>query len=100
MTSTANRIVNSPATRFASVVEMSRQAPLADRAVWTDPRNDRNTYLSYYSFGDAIGLALDLTLRTQTNITLDEFMQALWQKFGRDRDPLHQRRSGIRAGRS
>ncbi len=87
LTSTVNRIINSPATRFASVVEMSRQAPLADRAVWTDPRNDRNTYLSYYSFGDAIGLALDLTLRTQTDITLDDFMQALWQKFGRDEIP-------------
>lgn len=87
LTSTVNRVVNSPATRFASVVEMSQQAPLADRAVWADPRNDRNTFLSYYTFGDAVGLALDLTLRTRTDVTLDDFMQVLWQEFGRDEIP-------------
>jgi predicted metalloprotease with PDZ domain len=87
LSATVNSVVNSPATRFASPVEMSRRAPLTDRAVWVDPRNDRNTYLSYYTYGNAVALALDLTLRTQTNRTLDDYMRALWERFGREEIP-------------
>jgi len=87
LSATVNAVVNSPATRFASPVEMSRRAPLTDRAVWVDPRNDRNTYLSYYTYGDAVALALDLTLRTQTNRTLDDYLRALWERFGREEIP-------------
>ena len=60
-------------------------APFVDRAASTDPTNFDNTYISYYTWGAAIGLGLDLTLRERSNgmVTLDHFMQALWQKHGK-----------------
>jgi predicted metalloprotease with PDZ domain len=43
------------------------------------------TYISYYDWGAAIGLGLDLTLRDRSNgtITLDHYMRALWQTHGK-----------------
>ncbi|MCH6587977.1 MAG: hypothetical protein IH805_06655, partial [Proteobacteria bacterium] len=57
---TVDRIVNSPATRYGSAIEMSRQAVFRDRGQRADPQNSGNTYLHYYYYGQAIGLALDL----------------------------------------
>ena len=47
--------------------------------------NFDNTFVSYYTWGSAIGLGLDLTLRARTDggITLDNVMRALWQRFGK-----------------
>jgi predicted metalloprotease with PDZ domain len=41
--------------------------------------------VSYYPFGGAIALALDLSLRDRTDsrLSLDDFMRAMWTKFGR-----------------
>lgn len=45
-------------------------------------------YTSYYPYGGAIALALDLELRTRfTNLTLDQYMTALWKKFGKTEVP-------------
>src|SRR5690606_9452193 len=52
-----------------------------------DPHNRVNTFISYYTWGSAIGLGLDLTLRTRFNKTLDQFMRALWAEFGRTEVP-------------
>ena len=43
------------------------------------------TYISYYPFGGAIALALDLTLRDRSNgaVTLDDFMRAMWRTHGK-----------------
>ncbi len=48
--------------------------------------NAPNAIVSYYAKGSLIGLALDLTIRAKTagQRTLDDIMQALWQRFGRD----------------
>jgi predicted metalloprotease with PDZ domain len=64
---------------------MSRLAPFVDAAATIDRTDFDNTYLSYYTWGEAIGLGLDLSLRDRSNgtITLDHFMQALWQKHGK-----------------
>ena len=50
-----------------------------------DRTNWSTTYTSYYPFGGAIALALDLTLREQTDgrVTLDDFMRAMWRKHGK-----------------
>ncbi len=50
-----------------------------DRTNWND------TVISYYPFGGAIALALDLTLRDRSNgrITLDDFMRAMWRAHGK-----------------
>jgi predicted metalloprotease with PDZ domain len=78
-------VVNSPARTLRSAVEMSQMAPFVDRSVASDRTNFANTFISYYTWGQVIGLALDLTLRDRSEgrVTLDDFMRALWEKFGR-----------------
>lgn len=76
-------VVNSPARRLFSAVEMSMQAPFVDAATAIDPTNQTNTFISYYTWGSVIGLALDLTLRQRFAKTLDGFMRRMWQKYGR-----------------
>jgi predicted metalloprotease with PDZ domain len=71
---------------------MSYQAPFADAATSIDPNNRGNTFISYYSYGEIIGLALDLTLRNMTPAkSLDEFMQFVWKKHGKVESPYHVR---------
>ena len=80
---TINGVVNAPGRRFFSPVEMSMQAPFVDAATSTDPTTHANTFISYYSWGAAIGLGLDLTLRTRfPGLTLDDFMRAVWREHG------------------
>jgi predicted metalloprotease with PDZ domain len=78
-------VVNSPGRMFNSAVQMSQMAPFVDRASSTDRTNFANTFISYYTWGQVIGLGLDLTLRERSDgrITLDDFMRALWDKYGR-----------------
>jgi predicted metalloprotease with PDZ domain len=70
--------------RPRSAVEMSRLAPLVDGAATVDHAS-LNGYISYYTWGEALGLGLDLTLRERTDgrVTLDDYMRALWTRFGR-----------------
>jgi predicted metalloprotease with PDZ domain len=85
LTDTLNTVLNSPGRLVRSAEDMSRLAPFVDAAVWMDRTSFENTYISYYSWGEAIGLGLDLTLRDRSNgeITLDHFMRALWQLHGK-----------------
>jgi predicted metalloprotease with PDZ domain len=78
-------VVLAPGRQFRSAVEMSRLAPFVDSASWVDVTNWQNTYISYYTFGAAIGLGLDLALRDRTDgrVTLDDYMRALWRTYGR-----------------
>jgi predicted metalloprotease with PDZ domain len=48
--------------------------------------NAPNAIVSYYTKGSLVGLALDLTIRSETKgrKSLDDVMRALWQRFGRD----------------
>lgn len=80
-------VINSPARRYRSAEEMSRLAPFVDAASWTDRTNWDNTFISYYTFGAAIGLGLDLSLRARTDnkVTLDDFMKAVWIRHGKPR---------------
>ena len=79
-----NAVVNGRGRAFFSPVEMSLQAPFVDAAVSIDPHNRANTFISYYTWGAMIGLALDLELRTRfPGVTLDDYMRAMWQRHGR-----------------
>lgn len=84
-----DQVVRSPARKYRSAEEVSRFAQFVDAAVWTDPTNVDNTFLSYYDWGAAIGLGLDLLLRARTDhtVTLDGFMRRLWRDFGRPTPP-------------
>jgi predicted metalloprotease with PDZ domain len=82
-------VINSPARRYRSAEDMSRLAPVTDGAVWRDRTNWDNTYISYYTWGTAIGLGLDLSLRARSDnkVILDDFMRALWRRHGEPRAP-------------
>ncbi len=83
---TFNYVWNSPARQFFNVVEMSYQAPFVDAATSVDPVNRENTFISYYSYGSVLGLALDLSLR-EKGLNLDDFMKSVWVKYGKTEIP-------------
>ncbi|MBX0335234.1 PDZ domain-containing protein [Pontibacter sp. HSC-14F20] len=82
-----NYVLLSPGRHYNSLVEMSMQAPFVDAARSVDPHNRNNTFISYYTYGSVLGMGLDLTLRRDFNTTLDNYMQALWQKYGQAEKP-------------
>lgn len=83
-----NTVSFAPGRSFASSQGMSTQAPFVDAATSIDPTNFSNTFISYYVYGAAIGLALDLTLREKfDDVTLDTLMQHVWQVHGKTEVP-------------
>ncbi len=80
-----NAVTLSPGRQFRSAIDMSRLAPFVDAAVSIDRTAWPNVFISYYTYGSAIGLGLDLSLRDRSNgkTTADDFMKALWAQFGR-----------------
>lgn len=83
-----NYVLNSPGSKFYNPIEMSMQAPFVDAATSVDEQNKSNTFISYYSWGSVLGLGLDLKLRsTFDHITLDDYMRAMWKKYGKTEKP-------------
>jgi predicted metalloprotease with PDZ domain len=80
-----SEVITSPGRRLRSAVDMSRLAPFVDGAKAVDPSILRDGYISYYTWGEALGVGLDLTLRERSDgrVTLDDYMRALWATFGR-----------------
>src|SRR5439155_11115792 len=78
-------VAESPGRLVRSAEEMSRMAPFIDGGRPNDKTNWSNTVISYYPFGGAIALALDLTLRDRTDgkVTLDDYMRAMWRAYGK-----------------
>ena len=80
---TLSAVMRGSGRRKQSVAESSFDA-------WTkyyrQDENSPNAIVSYYTKGSLVGLALDLTIRTETagKKSLDDVMRALWQKYGRD----------------
>jgi predicted metalloprotease with PDZ domain len=83
---TFNYVWNSPARAYFNPIEMSYQAPFVDAATSVDPVNRENTFISYYSYGSVLGLALDLSLREKGK-TLDDFMKLMWLTYGKTEIP-------------
>lgn len=82
-----NYVLNSPARAYRGPVQMSQFATFTDAGVANDETNFTNNFVSYYSYGSVIALGLDLTLRSQYNKTLDEFMRLVWQQYGKPEIP-------------
>jgi len=80
-----NTVTLSPGRMFRSAVDMSRLAPFVDAAASIDRTAWPNLFISYYTYGQAIGLGLDLSLRDRSNgkVTGDDYMRGLWAQFGR-----------------
>jgi len=74
---------NTPGAKRYSPVDMSRHAVFVDAGVAVDRTNYPNMFSSYYPYGGAIAMALDLQLRTRFQLTLDDYMTALWKRFGK-----------------
>ena len=77
-------VTRSRARQHRSVVEMSRLAPQVDGTPPERRAAVDGEFLSYYTWGETIALALDLHLRVRSNhrVTLDHLMRALWHRFG------------------
>lgn len=80
---TFNYVWNSPALKYFNPIEMSYQAPFVDAATSVDPVNRGNTFVSYYSYGSMLGLALDLSLR-EKGLNLDDYFKMVWQQMGKN----------------
>lgn len=79
-----NYVINSPSRKYFNPIEMSYQAPFVDAAASIDPVNRENTFISYYTYGSVLGLALDLLLRDLSgDLSLDGFMQSVWKTYGK-----------------
>jgi predicted metalloprotease with PDZ domain len=90
-TSTLSGLVNSvlktPAAAKYPETQMSRYAVFADNGVSIDPVNQNNIFTTYYYYGGATALALDLRLRSEFNLTLDDYMKAVWLAVGKVQKP-------------
>jgi predicted metalloprotease with PDZ domain len=62
---------------------MSFLAPFNDAAKSIDETNFGNIFISYYSYGEMLGLALDLSLR-EKNLNLDDLHQTLNEYAGKE----------------
>jgi predicted metalloprotease with PDZ domain len=83
-----NALINSPGRQFFNPIEMSYQAPFVDAARSVDPVNRENTFISYYTYGSVLGLALDLELRAlDRGLDLDGYMRLLWDRYGKTEIP-------------
>lgn len=78
-------VLQTDGSRYRSAMDMSRLAPLVDGSSDLFPVYWGNDFVSYYSYGDVVAMGLDLVLRTRTDgrVTLDDFMRAMWVRYGK-----------------
>lgn len=82
-----NTVLNSPGAKNFSPIEASRYSVFADAGVAIDLTNKGNIFTSYYTYGASVALALDLRLRIDFKLTLDDYMRALWKSYGKPEIP-------------
>jgi len=82
-----NAVLNTPGAAKYPATEMSRKSVFTDAGVSIDPNNYANNFTSYYTYGGAIALALDLKLRIDFNLTLDDYMRTVWLERGKKMKP-------------
>lgn len=83
MVGLVNSVLNTPGAAQYTPVQSSNYAVFADAGVSIDPTNKANMYTSYYYYGGATALALDLRLRSEFNLTLDDYMRQVWLDYGK-----------------
>ncbi|RZJ80312.1 MAG: M61 family peptidase [Flavobacterium sp.] len=82
-----NTVLTSPGAQNFSPVQASQYAVFADAGVAIDQTNKSNIFTSYYIYGASVALALDLRLRAEFKLTLDDYMKALWKAHGKPEIP-------------
>lgn len=78
---------NTPGAKYYSPIHASNHAVFVDAAVSIDKNNYANMFTSYYTYGAAIALALDLEMQTRYKKSIDVYMQAMWKRFGKTEVP-------------
>jgi predicted metalloprotease with PDZ domain len=74
-------VLTAPGRQVFDVIDMSRQAPFVDAAAAIDPNNRGNNFISYYTYGQALALGIDLTIRTKfPGKSLDDWMRMMWRQ--------------------
>ncbi len=70
-------VLTAPGRQVFNVVDMSRRAPFVDAATANDPVNTAKTFISYYTYGQALALVIDLSIRSRfPGKALDDWMRA------------------------
>ncbi|MCW3108235.1 MAG: peptidase [Segetibacter sp.] len=87
MSGLVNAKTNTPGAQLYTPVENSQRAVFVDAGVSIDKTNYPNMFTSYYTYGGAIALALDLELRSRFHKSLDDVMRELWKKHGKPEIP-------------
>ncbi|MFD0766573.1 M61 family metallopeptidase [Mucilaginibacter lutimaris] len=82
-----NSVLAPPAPAKYPPTQMSRYAVFTDAGVAVDATNYTNIFTSYYVYGGATALALDLRLRSEFKITLDDYMRQVWLTYGKPGKP-------------
>ena len=76
---TLTAVLAGPGRRVQSVAQASFDAWVK---YYRSDENSPNATVSYYTKGSLVGLALDLTLRSEGHGTLDDVMRSLWRASG------------------
>jgi predicted metalloprotease with PDZ domain len=77
-----------PGRQFFSPEGASMLATFTDAGTSIDKTNFSNIFFSYYIYGRAMALALDLSIRDQfPEKSLDDFMKKMWTDFGKPEIP-------------
>ena len=72
-------VLTNPGRQVFNVIDMSRLAPYTDGASANDSTNTANTYISYYTYGSAIALGVDMAIRAQfPGKSLDDWLRRMW----------------------
>ena len=79
MGNAVNAVLTAPGREVLSAADMSRLAAFTDGAAANDAQNQANTYISYYTYGRALALGIDLAIRSRfPGKSLDDWMREMW----------------------
>ncbi len=79
-----NQAYNARGRLYFTPEGASQLATFTDAGTSIDRTNFKNIFFSYYPYGRAMGLALDLSIRHQfPGKSLDDFMRQMWLDFGK-----------------
>jgi predicted metalloprotease with PDZ domain len=88
ISATVNQVEQVPGRQFFSPEGASMLATFTDAGTSIDKTNFSNIFFSYYSYGSAMALALDLSIRSQfPEKSLDDYMKKMWIDFGKQNIP-------------
>jgi predicted metalloprotease with PDZ domain len=81
MSRAVNAVLTAPGRSYFSAAGMSRLAPFRDAATSIDPTNFENIFISYYTYGQALALGIDLAIREHfPGKSLDDWMRTMWRE--------------------